>query len=93
MGIVRSAFVVDEKGKLAGVFYKVSPKDTVPKAEAARSKASVIEAQRVDAPLGSSKLCADGVVAAVDVDASRRSSRGRGRRAARRTRRRPARRP
>ena len=35
MGIVRSAFVVDEKGKLAGVFYKVSPKDTVPKAVAA----------------------------------------------------------
>jgi peroxiredoxin Q/BCP len=34
MGIVRSAFVVDEKGKLAGVFYKVSPKDTVPKAVA-----------------------------------------------------------
>ena len=34
MGIVRSAFVVDEKGKLAGVFYKVSPKDTVPKATA-----------------------------------------------------------
>jgi peroxiredoxin Q/BCP len=31
MGIVRSAFVVDEAGKLAGVFYKVSPKDTVPK--------------------------------------------------------------
>ncbi len=30
MGIVRSAFVVDEKGKLAGVFYKVSPKTTVP---------------------------------------------------------------
>ena len=34
MGIVRSAFVIDEKGKLTGVFYKVSPKDTVPKAEA-----------------------------------------------------------
>jgi peroxiredoxin Q/BCP len=34
MGIIRSAFVIDEKGKLAGVFYKVSPKDTVPKAEA-----------------------------------------------------------
>jgi thioredoxin-dependent peroxiredoxin len=34
MGIVRSAFVVDDKGKLAGVFYKVSPKDTVPRAEA-----------------------------------------------------------
>ena len=35
MGIVRSAFVVDEKGKLAGVFYKVSPKDTVPKIKGA----------------------------------------------------------
>ena len=34
MGIVRSAFVIDEKGKLAGVFYKISPKDTVPKTEA-----------------------------------------------------------
>jgi peroxiredoxin Q/BCP len=33
MGIVRSAFVIDEKGKLAGVFYKVSPKDTVPKVQ------------------------------------------------------------
>jgi peroxiredoxin Q/BCP len=31
MGIVRSAFLIDEKGKFAGVFYKVSPKDTVPK--------------------------------------------------------------
>ncbi len=30
MGIVRSAFVIDEKGKLAGVFYKVSPKTTIP---------------------------------------------------------------
>ena len=28
MGIVRSAFVVDDKGKLKGVFYKVSPKAT-----------------------------------------------------------------
>ena len=28
MGIVRSAFLVDEKGKLAGVWYKSSPKDT-----------------------------------------------------------------
>lgn len=35
MGIVRSAFVVDEKGKIAAAFYKVSPKDTVPKVEAA----------------------------------------------------------
>ena len=31
MGIVRSAFVVDEKGKVTATFYKVSPKDTVPK--------------------------------------------------------------
>lgn len=31
MGIVRSAFVVDAKGKLAGAFPKISPKDTVPK--------------------------------------------------------------
>ena len=28
MGIVRSAFLVDEDGHLAGVWYKVSPKDT-----------------------------------------------------------------
>ncbi len=31
MGIVRSAFVIDAKGKISGAFYKVSPKDTVPK--------------------------------------------------------------
>ena len=31
MGIIRSAFVIDEKGKIAATFYKVSPKDTVPK--------------------------------------------------------------
>jgi peroxiredoxin Q/BCP len=35
MGIVRSAFVVDEKGKIGAAFYKVSPKDTVPKVTAA----------------------------------------------------------
>jgi peroxiredoxin Q/BCP len=35
MGIVRSAFVVDENGKIAAPFYKVSPKDTVPKVTAA----------------------------------------------------------
>ncbi len=29
MGIVRSAFLVDEAGKLAGAWYKVSPEDTV----------------------------------------------------------------
>jgi len=32
MGIIRSAFVIDEAGKVAETFYKVSPKDTVPKA-------------------------------------------------------------
>lgn len=32
-GIVRSCFVVDAKGKIAGVKYKISPKDTVPFAE------------------------------------------------------------
>jgi peroxiredoxin Q/BCP len=31
MGIIRSAFVIDETGRIAGAFYKVSPKDTVPK--------------------------------------------------------------
>jgi peroxiredoxin Q/BCP len=31
MGIIRSAFVIDATGKLAAVFYKISPKDTVPK--------------------------------------------------------------
>jgi peroxiredoxin Q/BCP len=28
MGIVRSAFLIDEKGKLEEVWYKISPKDT-----------------------------------------------------------------
>jgi peroxiredoxin Q/BCP len=28
MGVVRSAFLVDEKGRLEGVWYKVSPADT-----------------------------------------------------------------
>ena len=31
MGIVRSAFVINEKGAVVEPFYKVSPKDTVPK--------------------------------------------------------------
>lgn len=34
MGIIRSAFVIDKAGKVAAVFYKVSPKDTVPKVTA-----------------------------------------------------------
>jgi peroxiredoxin Q/BCP len=29
MGIVRSAFVIDPKGKLAATFYKISPKETI----------------------------------------------------------------
>lgn len=32
MGIVRSAFVIDPKGRIAAAFYKVSPKNTVPEA-------------------------------------------------------------
>jgi peroxiredoxin Q/BCP len=37
-GIIRSSFLIDEQGKLAGVWYKVKPEDTVPRAlEALRS--------------------------------------------------------
>jgi len=32
MGIIRSSFLIDEKGKLLGAWYKVSPKNTVPEA-------------------------------------------------------------
>jgi peroxiredoxin Q/BCP len=35
MGIVRSAFLVGPDGRITDAFYKVSPKDTVPKAKAA----------------------------------------------------------
>jgi thioredoxin-dependent peroxiredoxin len=31
-GIVRSSFLIDEKGFISEVWYKISPKDTVPKA-------------------------------------------------------------
>jgi peroxiredoxin Q/BCP len=34
-GIVRSAFLIDEEGKVAAALYRVSPKDTVPKIMAA----------------------------------------------------------
>lgn len=34
MGIVRSAFLVDEEGRISHAWYKVSPGDTVPKARA-----------------------------------------------------------
>jgi peroxiredoxin Q/BCP len=40
MGIIRSAFLVDEKGKLAEVWYKISPADTPKKLLAALSAAS-----------------------------------------------------
>jgi peroxiredoxin Q/BCP len=32
LGIIRSSFLIDEKGKIAGAWYKVSPADTVPEA-------------------------------------------------------------
>jgi hypothetical protein len=35
MGIVRSAFLIDERGKIAAAWYGVSPKDTVPGRSAA----------------------------------------------------------
>ena len=35
MGIIRSAFLVDEKGKIAHAWYKISPKDTPLKLQAA----------------------------------------------------------
>jgi len=34
MGIARSSFLVGEDGRLLGVWYKVSPKDTVPNVQA-----------------------------------------------------------
>ncbi|HLH99933.1 MAG TPA: thioredoxin-dependent thiol peroxidase [Acidimicrobiales bacterium] len=38
MGIIRSAFLVDEDGRLAEVWYKISPKDTPTKLLAALAK-------------------------------------------------------
>jgi thioredoxin-dependent peroxiredoxin len=35
MGIIRSAFLIDEKGKIAEAWYKISPKDTPKKLQAA----------------------------------------------------------
>ena len=40
MGIIRSSFLIDEHGTIVDAWYKVSPRDTVPKAmEAARQRA------------------------------------------------------
>jgi peroxiredoxin Q/BCP len=30
MGIIRSSFLIDENGRIENVWYKISPKDTVP---------------------------------------------------------------
>ena len=35
LGIIRSSFLIDAEGRVEGAWYKVSPKDTVPKALAA----------------------------------------------------------
>jgi len=35
LGIIRSSFLIDAEGRIEGAWYKVSPKDTVPKALAA----------------------------------------------------------
>ncbi len=35
MGIVRSSFLIDEKGKILGAWYKVKPENTVPEAKKA----------------------------------------------------------
>jgi peroxiredoxin len=35
MGIQRSSFLIDEKGKIIQAWYKISPQDTVPKLRAA----------------------------------------------------------
>jgi peroxiredoxin Q/BCP len=40
IGIVRSSFLVDEGGRIQEAFYKVSPKDTVPKAQRALAAGS-----------------------------------------------------
>ena len=37
MGIIRSSFLIDENAKIEHAWYKVSPKDTVPNAQAALS--------------------------------------------------------
>jgi len=31
-GIIRSSFLIDERGKVIQAWYKISPRDTVPKA-------------------------------------------------------------
>jgi peroxiredoxin Q/BCP len=38
MGIIRSSFLIDPEGRIEDAWYKVSPKDTVPKALAAMGR-------------------------------------------------------
>ena len=38
LGIIRSSFLIDEKGRVEGAWYKVSPADTVPEAQALLEK-------------------------------------------------------
>jgi peroxiredoxin Q/BCP len=38
MGIVRSAFLIDGKGKIAAAWYKISPKNTIPELQKALDK-------------------------------------------------------
>lgn len=40
-GIIRSAFLIDEAGKIARAWYKVKPEDTVPQARAALQELGV----------------------------------------------------
>lgn len=38
VGIIRSSFLIDEQGRIAEAWYKVSPDDTVPNAQAALAR-------------------------------------------------------
>jgi peroxiredoxin Q/BCP len=38
VGIIRSSFLIDEAGRVAGAWYKVSPDDTVPNAQEALAR-------------------------------------------------------
>jgi peroxiredoxin Q/BCP len=39
-GIIRSSFLIDERGKITQAWYKISPQDTVPKAYEALGRRS-----------------------------------------------------
>ena len=50
MGIIRSAFLIDEKGKIEQAWYKISPKDTPDQAASRRSRVSARCAARPERP-------------------------------------------